>query len=185
MGKIKIKELSEQMSLEVKDILSKCKELSIIARTQSSSISIEDAKRIQVSLVGEPILNKPKDDNNIIKRSGSRVTIRRKKKEEPKKEKLPVDNDEATSEPKHKASDLNEIKTKSKDSDTDDQIRKKPKRITEKNINSNARKVVRTLENEEVKKKPKPNQPSNLKREQSKTLRRMIQSPLQIYQKIN
>ena len=133
MGKIKIKELSEQMSLEVKDILSKCKELSIIARTQSSSISIEDAKRIQVSLVGEPILNKPKDDNNIIKRSGSRVTIRRKKKEEPKKEKLPVDNDEATSEPKHKASDLNEIKTKSKDSDTDDQIRKKPKKITEKN----------------------------------------------------
>lgn len=171
MGKIKIKELSEQMSLEVKDILSKCKELSIIARTQSSSISIEDAKRIQVSLVGEPILNKPKDDNNIIKRSGSRVTIRRKKKEEPKKEKLPVDNDDATSEPKHKASDLNEIKTKSKDSDTDDQIRKKPKKITEKNINSNARKVVRTLENEEVKKKPKPNQPSNLKREQRQNIK--------------
>ena len=39
MSKIKIKELSDQMSLEVKDILSKCKELSIIARTQSSSIS--------------------------------------------------------------------------------------------------------------------------------------------------
>ena len=45
MSKIKIKELSDQMSLEVKDILSKCKELSIIARTQSSSISLDDAKK--------------------------------------------------------------------------------------------------------------------------------------------
>ena len=79
MSKIKIKELSDQMSLEVKDILSKCKELSIIARTQSSSISLDDAKKIQIALVGEPILRKPKDENDIIKRSGSKVTIRRKK----------------------------------------------------------------------------------------------------------
>ena len=83
MSKIKIKELSEKMSLDVKEILAKCKELSIVARTQSSSISLEDAKKIQISLVGEPILKKPKTDNEIIKRSGSKVTIRRKKRPEP------------------------------------------------------------------------------------------------------
>ena len=48
MDKIRIKELADQMSLDVKDILSKCKELSIVARTQSSSITLEDANKIKI-----------------------------------------------------------------------------------------------------------------------------------------
>ena len=55
MDKIRIKELADQMSLDVKDILNKCKELSIVARTQSSSISLDDANKIKISIVGKPI----------------------------------------------------------------------------------------------------------------------------------
>ena len=86
MDKIRIKELADQMSLEVKDILNKCKELSIVARTQSSSISLDDANKIKISIVGKPINSNLQKENDIVKRSGSRVTIRRKKKE-PIKEK--------------------------------------------------------------------------------------------------
>ena len=86
MDKIKIKELADQMSLDVKDILTKCKELSIVARTQSSSISLDDANKIKISIVGKPINSNLQKENDIVKRSGSRVTIRRKKKE-PIKEK--------------------------------------------------------------------------------------------------
>ena len=86
MDKIRIKELADQMSLDVKDILNKCKELSIVARTQSSSISLDDANKIKISIVGKPINSNLQKENDIVKRSGSRVTIRRKKKE-PIKEK--------------------------------------------------------------------------------------------------
>jgi len=86
MDKIRIKELANQMSLDVKDILTKCKELSIVARTQSSSISLDDANKIKISIVGKPINSNLQKENDIVKRSGSRVTIRRKKKE-PIKEK--------------------------------------------------------------------------------------------------
>ena len=86
MDKIRIKELADQMSLDVKDILTKCKELSIVARTQSSSISLDDANKIKISIVGKPINSNLQKENDIVKRSGSRVTIRRKKKE-PIKEK--------------------------------------------------------------------------------------------------
>ena len=86
MDKIRIKELADQMSLDVKDILSKCKELSIVARTQSSSITLEDANKIKISIIGKPINSNSQKENDIVKRSGSRVTIRRKKKE-PVKEK--------------------------------------------------------------------------------------------------
>ena len=86
MDKIRIKELADQMSLDVKDILTKCKELSIVARTQSSSISLDDANKIKISIVGKPINSNLQKENDIGKRSGSRVTIRRKKKE-PIKEK--------------------------------------------------------------------------------------------------
>ena len=86
MDKIRIKELADQMSLDVKDILTKCKELSIVARTQSSSISLDDANKIKISIVGKPINSNLQKENDIVKRSGSRVIIRRKKKE-PIKEK--------------------------------------------------------------------------------------------------
>ena len=86
MDKIRIKELANQMSLDVKDILTKCKELSIVARTQSSSISLDDANKIKISIVGKPINSNLQKENDIVKRSGSRVIIRRKKKE-PIKEK--------------------------------------------------------------------------------------------------
>ena len=111
MSKIKIKELSEKMSLDVKEILAKCKELSIVARTQSSSISLEDAKKIQISLVGEPILKKPKTDNEIIKRSGSKVTIRRKKRPEPiKKESSKEEEKKVESQDKRDLKPTNDLK---------------------------------------------------------------------------
>ena len=155
MSKIKIKELSDQMSLEVKDILSKCKELSIIARTQSSSISLDDAKKIQIALVGEPILRKPKDENDIIKRSGSKVTIRRKKKEPSKK----------TEEIKKSETQLQDSKTETldpgnvPDKNRDDNPISKEKVITKAQVVETVnRKVIRTLDNtSEPSKKPKIN----------------------------
>ena len=155
MSKIKIKELSDQMSLDVKDILSKCKELSIIARTQSSSISLDDAKKIQIALVGEPILRKPKDENDIIKRSGSKVTIRRKKKEPSKK----------TEEIKKSETQLQDSKTETldpgnvPDKNRDDNPISKEKVITKAQaVETVNRKVIRTLDNtSEPSKKPKIN----------------------------
>ena len=156
MSKIKIKELSDQMSLEVKDILSKCKELSIIARTQSSSISLDDAKKIKIALVGEPILRKPKDENDIIKRSGSKVTIRRKKKEPSKK----------TEEIKKSETQLQDSKTENLDpgnvpdkKNRDDNPISKEKVITKAQVVETVnRKVIRTLDNTiEPSKKPKIN----------------------------
>ena len=155
MSKIKIKELSDQMSLEVKDILSKCKELSIIARTQSSSISLDDAKKIKIALVGEPILRKPKDENDIIKRSGSKVTIRRKKKEPSKK----------TEEIKKSETQLQDSKTETldpgnvTDKNRDDNPISKEKVITKAQVVETVnRKVIRTLDNiSEPSKKPKIN----------------------------
>ena len=156
MSKIKIKELSDQMSLEVKDILSKCKELSIIARTQSSSISLDDAKKIKIALVGEPILRKPKDENDIIKRSGSKVTIRRKKKEPSKK----------TEEIKKSETQLQDSKTENLDpgnvsdkKNRDDNPISKEKVITKAQVVETVnRKVIRTLDNiSEPSKKPKIN----------------------------
>ena len=155
MSKIKIKELSDQMSLEVKDILSKCKELSIIARTQSSSISLDDAKKIKIALVGEPILRKPKDENDIIKRSGSKVTIRRKKKEPSKK----------TEEIKKSETQLQDSKTETldpgnvTDKNRDDNPISKEKVITKAQVVETVnRKVIRTLDNIiEPSKKPKIN----------------------------
>ena len=155
MSKIKIKELSDQMSLDVKDILSKCKELSIIARTQSSSISLDDAKKIQIALVGEPILRKPKDENDIIKRSGSKVTIRRKKKEPSKK----------TEEIKKSETQLQDSKTENldpgnvPDKNRDDNPISKEKVITKAQaVETVNRKVIRTLDNtSEPSKKPKIN----------------------------
>ena len=156
MSKIKIKELSDQMSLEVKDILSKCKELSIIARTQSSSISLDDAKKIKIALVGEPILRKPKDENDIIKRSGSKVTIRRKKKEPSKK----------TEEIKKSETKLQDSKTENLDpGNVPDKKNRDNNPISKEEVITKAqvvetvnRKVIRTLDNtSEPSKKPKIN----------------------------
>ena len=58
--------------------MSKCKELSIIARSSSSNISDEDAEKIKNSFSKSQIV-KEKSDRDIVKRTGSKVTIRRKK----------------------------------------------------------------------------------------------------------
>ena len=76
--KTKVKDLALEISVEIKDILSKCKELSIIARSSSSSISDEDAEKIKNSFSKSQIV-KEKSDRDIVKRTGSKVTIRRKK----------------------------------------------------------------------------------------------------------
>ena len=76
--KTKVKDLALEISVEIKDILSKCKELSIIARSSSSNISDEDAEKIKNSFSKSQIV-KEKSDRDIVKRTGSKVTIRRKK----------------------------------------------------------------------------------------------------------
>ena len=155
MSKIKIKELSDQMSLEVKEILSKCKELSIIARTQSSAISLDDAKKIQIALVGEPILNKPKDENDIIKRSGSKVTIRRKKKEPPIKTEEIKKTETQVKDSKAKTLDSENVLNKNKD---DSSTLKENLATKTQVVETSNRKVIRTLDNtSEPSKKPKTN----------------------------
>ena len=142
MSKIKIKELSEKMSLDVKDILAKCKELSIVARTQSSSISSEDAKKIQISLVGEPILKKPKTDNEIIKRSGSKVTIRRKKRPEPiKKESSKEEEKKVESQDKRDLKPTNDLKNQINNQNINNDNKIEPKKSSQ-----SSRKIVRTVE---------------------------------------
>ena len=142
MSKIKIKELSEKMSLDVKEILAKCKELSIVARTQSSSISLEDAKKIQISLVGEPILKKPKTDNEIIKRSGSKVTIRRKKRPEPiKKESSKEEEKKVESQDKRDLKPTNDLKNQINNQNINNDNKIEPKKSSQ-----SSRKIVRTVE---------------------------------------
>ena len=54
---------------DVKDILTKCKELSIVARTQSSSISLDDANKIKISsipFVSRIILTQLRVENNSL-----------------------------------------------------------------------------------------------------------------------
>ena len=46
--KMKVKDLALEVSVEVKDILSKCKELSIIARSSSTNLSDEDVQKIKI-----------------------------------------------------------------------------------------------------------------------------------------
>ena len=78
MGKVKIKDLATEISITVKDVLSKCKDLSIIARSSASSISEDDAAKIKISFSpdNDKVKKSPRD---VIKRSGAKVTIRRKK----------------------------------------------------------------------------------------------------------
>jgi len=88
--KMKVKELALEVSVEIKDILSKCKDLSIIARSASSSIEDEDVVRIKNSFAKSKIVTKT-SERDTVKRSGAKVTIRRKKaiiKEEPKDEEV-------------------------------------------------------------------------------------------------
>lgn len=129
MDKIRIKELADQMSLDVKDILSKCKELNIVARTQSSSITLEDANKIKISIIGKPINSNSQKENDIVKRSGSRVTIRRKKKE-PVKE-------------KPKESEQQEIESKEIES-------KEIKKVESYDNNDKSERVLKTVDLENV-----------------------------------
>ena len=78
MRKVKIKDLATEISITVKDVLSKCKDLSIIARSSASSISEDDAAKIKISFSpdNDEVKKSPRD---VIKRSGAKVTIRRKK----------------------------------------------------------------------------------------------------------
>ena len=78
MRKVKIKDLATEISITVKDVLSKCKDLSIIARSSASSISEDDAAKIKISFSpdNDKVKKSPRD---VIKRSGAKVTIRRKK----------------------------------------------------------------------------------------------------------
>ena len=78
MGKVKIKDLATEISITVKDVLSKCKDLSIIARSSASSISEDDAAKIKITFSpdNDKVKKSPRD---VIKRSGAKVTIRRKK----------------------------------------------------------------------------------------------------------
>ena len=168
MSKIKIKELSDQMSLEVKDILSKCKELSIIARTQSSSISLDDAKKIKIALVGEPILSKPKDENDIIKRSGSKVTIRRKKKE-PSKKIGEIKKSETQAQDSN-AITLDSENALDKNKDNSPTLKEKFPSKTQA-IEPSNRKVIRTLDNTvETSEKPKINNKLKEKKDDKENL---------------
>ena len=73
--KMKVKELALEVSVEIKDILSKCKDLSIIARSSSSSIKDEDVVRIKNSFAKSKIVTKT-SERDTVKRSGAKVTIR-------------------------------------------------------------------------------------------------------------
>ena len=112
--KTKVKDLALEISVEIKDILSKCKELSIIARSASSSISDEDAEKIKNSFSKSQIV-KEKSDRDIVKRTGSKVTIRRKKAAKVKevvKEKNSVQSDNLKIKEQDK---LNEISSNEKE----------------------------------------------------------------------
>ncbi len=78
MEKIKIKDLALEISVDIKDIISKCKDLSIVARSSSSSVAREDAEKIKSSFSNHKI-DSTKSERDIVKRSGAKVTIRRKK----------------------------------------------------------------------------------------------------------
>ena len=76
--KTKVKDLALEISVEIKDILSKCKELSIIARSSSSNISDEIGLGISfiaillsgtssfVCDIDEKILKQDKKNKNLI-----------------------------------------------------------------------------------------------------------------------
>ena len=93
-AKMKVKDLALEISVEIKDILSKCKDLSIIARSSSTSIADEDVIRIKTSFSKSQISTE-KSDRDIVTRTGAKVTIRRKKaaevKPEPVEKEVPND----------------------------------------------------------------------------------------------
>ena len=80
MGKTKLKDLALEISVEIKDLLSKCKELSIVARSSASSVTDEDVLRIKNSFFPDATnIKTQKSPRDIVKRTGAKVTIRRKK----------------------------------------------------------------------------------------------------------
>ena len=79
MGKVKLKNLAVEMSVEIKDVLAKCKDLSIIARSSASNITEEEAEKIKLAFSNKtPDSNNKKSPRDIVKRTGVTVTIRRK-----------------------------------------------------------------------------------------------------------
>jgi len=104
MSKVKLKNLAEEMSVEIKDILAKCKDLSIIARSSASNITEEEAEKIKLAFSNQDTdLNNKKSPRDIVKRSGATVTIRRKqapkKPVEEKKAALDKDTSDSPVEP--------------------------------------------------------------------------------------
>ena len=105
MSKVKLKNLAEEMSVEIKDILAKCKDLSIIARSSASNITEEEAEKIKLAFSNQDTdFNNKKSPRDIVKRSGATVTIRRKqapkKPVEEKKAALDEDASDSPVEPK-------------------------------------------------------------------------------------
>ena len=66
MEKIKIKDLALEISVDIKDIISKCKDLSIVARSSSSSVAREDAEKIKSSFSNRKI-DSTKSERDIVK----------------------------------------------------------------------------------------------------------------------
>ena len=96
MGKVKLKNLAVEMSVEIKDVLAKCKDLSIIARSSASNITEEEAEKIKLAFSNEtPDSNNKKSPRDIVKRTGATVTIRRKQapKEPIEEKKAVLEND--------------------------------------------------------------------------------------------
>ena len=75
MGKTKLKDLALEISVEIKDLLSKCKELSIVARSSASSVTDEDVLRIKNSFFPDATnIKTQKSPRDIVKRTGAKVT---------------------------------------------------------------------------------------------------------------
>ena len=72
--KIRIYELSRDLNLENKDILDAAQKLSISVKSHSSSISLEDAKKIK-----NHITNKSNNKKNIISVNKSKTTVPKSK----------------------------------------------------------------------------------------------------------
>ena len=120
MSKVKLKNLAVEMSVEIKDILAKCKDLSIIARSSASNITEEEAEKIKLAFSNQDTdLNNKKSPRDIVKRSGATVTIRRKQapKKPVEEKKAALDEDASGSPVEPKMPDTTSSQTTVKDID--------------------------------------------------------------------
>ena len=153
MEKIKIKDLALEISVDIKDIISKCKDLSIVARSSSSSVASEDAEKIKSSFSNHKI-DSTKSERDIVKRSGAKVTIRRKKaslkpKVEDKTLSLEVKK-AATVEEVKKAANVEEVKEAGPEDvqieDTNEQVAEEPLKEEKDNTSVESKQQPATTE---------------------------------------